>query len=121
MSVTEQTAGAVATGVAGLTVALFGVPPDALMCGFVGAAFGLALPSELGRYRSAAIFLASIAGGPIIAAAISEYAFSGSPLIRNGLAILCSALLHPIMSAAAKRIDPLLCGWAVKFGAKDDA
>jgi hypothetical protein len=118
MTTPEQSASAVAAGVAAVTFGLFGIAPHALVAAFAGGCIGLIFAREVGRYKAMAVFVGVVFVAAFVATWIAQAQYASSMEARNAIAGILAAIAHPTLSALIDQLPRLLSGWAEKLGAK---
>jgi hypothetical protein len=110
---------AAVTGFSALVVALFGVEPQAIVYGAVGAFIGFVLVAQIGRLRAAAVFVPVVLLCALLGTAIAAQWFGGAPLARNASAAVLGVVFQPLLSAVVAAIPAAVDSLRTRFlGAK---
>jgi hypothetical protein len=108
---------AVTSGVVTLSVALFGVEPQAVFYGIVGSTLGVSLAPQAGNWRAVIVFVAVSVAAAALGTWVADEYFS-RPAARNGLSLVLGAVFHPLFAGVVGRIPEILDGVLRRLGLK---
>lgn len=100
-STTTATIGA---GAGALMLAMIGVEPQAVVWALVGAVFGSPLAPAAGRYRTVAVFVATVLACALFGTWASEYWHGGGVRARNGWAMGLAVVFHPLITVVVQSV-----------------
>lgn len=115
--VTSAAANSAVAGIGAVTVAVLGLPPGVLFCGFIGAGFGVTItetPSKLGTLWA---FLFSMFAGAYAGAWLAPK-LGGDVIAANMAALVLATVALQGQAILAGRLAPLIDNLLERFGAK---
>lgn len=126
MPAAETTAGThfIAAGFSGLVamlLATFGIEPQALVWGLVGATLGATFaPKEASRLRAACVFTCTALAAALVGTVGAEHLHLGA-IWRNLMALGSAAVMHPALTAVVGQIPSLVTAVRNRVGLGDNA